>query len=215
VTPLEMVRAYGVFATLGKLFDPIFITGVTDSEGNPIDFAGTRPHFERVMDPAVAYVVTSLMQSVVEKGTGQKAKELGRPVAGKTGTTNDTHDAWFVGFTPDLLAGVWVGFDAERSLGSHETGGVAACPIWTAFMKEALADQPVIDFTMPSGVTQVHIDPATGLRASPGGEARLEYFVAGTEPQEMAVAVVDDGSEPAVGTAPVGAVPSEVSTGDD
>jgi len=186
VTPLEMVRGYGVFATLGKLFDPIFITAVTDAEGNQIDFAGTRPHFERVMDPGVAFVVTSLMQSVVEKGTGQKAKELGRPVAGKTGTTNDTHDAWFVGFTPDLLAGVWVGFDSERSLGAKETGGVAACPIWTALMKQALQDSPVLDFTVPKDVTQVHIDPRTGLRAYPGGPAQLEYFVAGTEPAETA-----------------------------
>src|SRR5215470_2865475 len=160
-----MVYAYHCLATKSRLLQPIFITGVTDSEGNPIDFAGTRPHFERVMDPGVAFVVTSMMQSVVEKGTGQKAKELGRPVAGKTGTTNDTHDAWFVGFTPDLLAGVWVGFDSERSLGSKETGGVAACPIWTAFMKEALANTPVEDFPVPKGVTMVQIDPATGLRA--------------------------------------------------
>src|SRR5205814_1252729 len=83
-------------------------------------------------------VVTSMLESVVKHGTGRKAAELGRPVAGKTGTTNDTHDAWFIGFTPDLLAGVWVGFDSERSLGAHETGGHAAAPIWTEFMKEAL-----------------------------------------------------------------------------
>jgi penicillin-binding protein 1A len=219
VTPLEMVRAYGVFATLGKLFDPIFITAVTDADGNQIDFAGTRPHFERVMDPGVAFVVTSMLQSVVEKGTGQKAKELGRPVAGKTGTTNDTHDAWFVGFTPDLISGVWVGFDAERSLGSHETGGVAACPIWTAFMKEALEGQPVIDFTVPKDVTQVHVDPGSGLRAYPGGPAQLEYFVAGTEPSEMAeppvAETIEEIGTPA-GTAPTPAiVPSDVSTGDD
>jgi penicillin-binding protein 1A len=219
VTPLELVRAYGVFVTLGKLFDPIFITAVTDADGNPIDFAGTRPRFERVMDPGVAFVVTSMMQSVVEKGTGQKARELGRPVAGKTGTTNDTHDAWFVGFTPDLIAGVWVGFDSERSLGSHETGGVAACPIWTAFMKQALEDRPVIDFTVPRDVTQVHIDPASGLRAFPGGPAQLEYFLAGTEPVEEAAAPVaetlDELGTPA-GTAPTPiAVPDDVTTGDD
>jgi penicillin-binding protein 1A len=213
VTPLEMVRAYGVFATLGKLFDPIFITGVTDADGNPIDFAGTRPRFERVMDPGVAFVVTSMLQSVVEKGTGQKAKELGRPVAGKTGTTNDTHDAWFVGFTPDLLAGVWVGFDAERSLGARETGGAAACPIWTAFMQTALQDRPVIDFTVPKDVTQVHIDPGTGLRAYPGGPAQLEYFVAGSEPIETAEPQVAETIEE-IGV-PAGTVPTDVSTGDD
>jgi len=222
VTPLEMVRAYGVFATQGKLFDPIFITAVTDADGNQIDFAGTRPHFQRVMDPNVAFVVTSMMQSVVEKGTGQKAKELGRPVAGKTGTTNDTHDAWFVGFTPDLIAGVWVGFDAERSLGSHETGGVAACPIWTNFMKEALDGQPVVDFTVPKDVTQVHIDPRSGLRAYQGGPAQLEYFVAGTEPTETAeppqAETLEDMGTPA-GTEPTPVralpVPSDVTIGDD
>jgi penicillin-binding protein 1A len=219
VTPLEQVRGYGVFATLGKRFDPIFITGVTDADGNPIEFGGTRPHFERVMDPAVAYVVTNMMESVVQKGTGQKAKELGRPVAGKTGTTNDTHDAWFVGFTPDLIAGVWVGFDSERSLGSHETGGVAACPIWTAFMKEALADTPVVDFPVPKGVSVVQIDPATGLRAAPGGPAELEYFVAGTEPTESAevqqVSTDDENGTGASGTVVVPAPSGEVSTGDD
>ena len=222
VTPLEMVRAYGVFATLGKLFDPIFITAVTDADGNQIDFAGTRPHFERVMDQSVAFVVTSMMQSVVEKGTGQKAKELGRPVAGKTGTTNDTHDAWFVGFTPDLIAGVWVGFDAERSLGSRETGGVAACPIWTGFMKQALEDRPVLDFTVPNEVTQVHVDPGTGLRAYPGGPAQLEYFVAGTEPVETAsppvAETIDEIGTPA-GVVPMPVTPptapNDVSSGDD
>jgi penicillin-binding protein 1A len=213
VTPLEMVRAYGVFATLGKLFEPIFITGVTDADGNAIDFGGTRPRFERVMDPGVAYLVTSLMQSVVEKGTGQKAKEVERPVAGKTGTTNDTKDAWFVGFSPDLLAGVWIGFDAERSLGSKETGGHAACPIWTAFMKQALADRPVLEFTMPRDVVQVHIDPGSGLRSYPGGPAKLEYFVAGTEPVQMAVApVVEDESE--LGTE-AGTTPTDVAQPED
>jgi penicillin-binding protein 1A len=213
VTPLEMVRAYGVFATLGKLFDPIFITGVTDGDGNPIDFAGSRPRFERVMDPGTAFLVTSLMQSVVEKGTGSKAKELGRPVAGKTGTTNDTKDAWFVGFTPDLLAGVWVGFDSERSLGPRETGGAAACPIWTAFMQQALEGRPVIDFTVPRDVTQVHVDPTNGLRAYPGGPANLEYFVAGSEPIEVARApVIEEVAEVA---APPDTVPTDVTSGDD
>src|SRR5439155_26200453 len=174
VTPLELVRAYGVFATLGKRFEPIFITRVTDLEGNPLDFSGTRPRFERVMPPATAYIITSMLETVVERGTGRKALELGRPVAGKTGTTNDTHDAWFIGFTPDLLAGVWVGFDADRSLGKQETGGHAAAPIWTAFMKKALADRPHIDFTVPDGVTYAEVDRATGLRAVAGSEAELE-----------------------------------------
>lgn len=184
VTPLEMTRAYGVFATLGKRFDPIFITGVEDSSGHPLVFPGSRPHFEPVMSPATAYVVTNMMESVVQHGTGRKAAELHRPVAGKTGTTNDTHDAWFIGFTPDLVAGVWIGFDSERSLGPNETGGHAAAPVWTAFMKEALAGRPLLDFPVPDGVTYAQIDPASGLRAVPGGESRLEVFVSGTEPSE-------------------------------
>jgi penicillin-binding protein 1A len=195
VSPIELVRAYGVFATLGKRFEPIFITGVTDLNGGPLEFGGTRPHFERVMSRATAYVVTSMMQTVVQKGTGRKALELGRPVAGKTGTTNDTVDAWFIGFTPDLLAGVWVGFDSERSLGKKETGGHAAAPIWTDFMKVALADRPVIDFPVPEGVTFAQIDRATGLRAAPGGDSELEVFVKGTEPTQVAHAPEEEDTE--------------------
>jgi penicillin-binding protein 1A len=201
VTPLELVRAYGVFATLGKRFEPIFITRVTDLEGNSLDFAGTRPHFERVMEPATAYVITSMLETVVQHGTGRKAAELGRPVAGKTGTTNDTHDAWFVGFTPDLLAGVWVGFDSERSLGKQETGGHAAAPIWTAFMKHAVADRPVADFPVPEGVAFAQIDRASGLRAVAGKASELEVFVKGSEPKEYAatpeeVPAEEPGEEP-------------------
>ena len=186
VTPLELVRAYGVFATLGKRFEPIFITRVTDADGNPLEFGNTRPHFEPVMRPATAYVVTSMMETVVQHGTGRAALELGRPVAGKTGTTNDTHDAWFIGFTPDLLAGVWVGFDSERSLGAKETGGHAAAPIWTAFMKQALGSRSAVDFPVPDGIGFAQVDRATGLRAVPGGESELEVFVKGSEPKESA-----------------------------
>jgi penicillin-binding protein 1A len=187
VTPLELTRAYGVFATLGKRFEPIFVTRVTDLEGNPLEFEGTRPRFEAVMSPATAYVMTSMLQTVVQRGTGRRAAELGRPVAGKTGTTNDTKDAWFVGFTPDLLAGVWVGFDADRSLGARQTGGAAAAPTWTAFMKQALEGRPAVDFPVPEGVSFAQIDRASGLRALPGTDAELEVFVKGTEPRAHAV----------------------------
>jgi penicillin-binding protein 1A len=186
VTPLELTRAYGVFATLGKRFDPLFITAVTDREGRPIDFGNTRPRFERVISPETAFIMTSMMESVVQRGTGKRAAELERPAAGKTGTTNDTHDAWFVGFTPDLVCGVWVGFDSERSLGTKETGGVAAAPIWTEFMKKALDGRPVLDFPVPEGVSFAQIDPGSGLRAVPGGHAELEVFVRGSEPTQYA-----------------------------
>jgi penicillin-binding protein 1A len=190
VTPLELVRAYGVFATLGKRFEPIFITRVTDLNGNPLEFGGTRPTFERVLSPSTAFVVTSMMQTVVQRGTGRKALELGRPVAGKTGTTNDTHDAWFIGFTPDLLAGVWVGFDSERSLGPKQTGGRAAAPIWTDFMKIALEGRPVVDFPVPEDIVFAQVDRATGLRANPGSDAELEVFRRGSEPHAYAAAAV-------------------------
>jgi penicillin-binding protein 1A len=154
------------------------------------------------MRPATAYIVTSMMQTVVQKGTGRKAAELGRPVAGKTGTTNDTHDAWFIGFTPDFLAGVWVGFDSERSLGKQETGGHAAAPIWTAFMKQALGDRPVVDFPVPDGVAFAQVDRASGLRAVPGNDAELEVFVKGTEPTRYASAPDEEEAPEAASPAP-------------
>ena len=196
VTPLELVRAYGVFATLGKRFEPIFITRVTDLNGNPLEFGGTRPDFRRVLSPSTAFVVTSMMQTVVQRGTGRKALELGRPVAGKTGTTNDTHDAWFIGFTPDMLAGVWVGFDSERSLGPKQTGGRAAAPIWTSFMKTALEGRPVVDFPVPEDVVFAQIDRATGLRANSGSDAELEVFAKGSEPRAYAARAEPEVLEP-------------------
>jgi penicillin-binding protein 1A len=137
------------------------------------------------MDPGVAYVVSDMMRGVIESGTAREAKKLGRPAAGKTGTTNDSMDAWFIGFTPDLVVGVWVGFDAERSLGSY-TGGRAATPIWTAFMDRALTGRPVREFTKPDDVTIVRVDAGTGLLAVPGRASRTQAFVAGTEPTRAA-----------------------------
>jgi penicillin-binding protein 1A len=136
-----------------------------------------------VMSPEVAYIMTNLMQSVVNSGTGQRAKAVGRPVAGKTGTTNDMKDAWFVGFVPQLVAGVWVGYDQERSLGASGSGGQAAAPIWTEFMQKGLANLAVANFTVPSGVTFATINSRTGRLAREGSEnSSLECFVAGTEP---------------------------------
>jgi len=149
VTLLELTRAYGVFATLGRRFDPVFVTSVTDAAGDASAFPGSSPRFERVMNPRTAGIVTDMMRGVVESGTAREARKLGRPAAGKTGTTNESMDAWFVGFTPDLLVGVWVGFDADHSLGSY-TGGRAAVPIWTAFMERALAGRPQRDFVQPA-----------------------------------------------------------------
>jgi penicillin-binding protein 1A len=185
VTPLELTRAYGVFATLGRRFEPVFITAVSDTNGDPVDFPGTQPHFEAVMNPATAYVLTQMMESVVESGTATEARKLGRPSAGKTGTTNDSKDAWFVGFTPELLTSVWIGYDADRSLGSY-TGGRAATPIWTAFMKRALDGLPPRELERPENVQLIKVDTATGLKAVPGRASRVEVFVAGTEPKNFA-----------------------------
>jgi penicillin-binding protein 1A len=115
-------------------------------------------------------------------------REIGRPAAGKTGTSNDFQDAWFLGYTPEMLTGVWVGYDEKRSLGDKETGGRAAAPIWLDFMKRALEGRPITTFPLPEGIAFSYIDPKTGLRPSPGGPAILECFRRGTEPREIAVA---------------------------
>ncbi|MGE0822604.1 MAG: penicillin-binding protein 1A [Candidatus Binatia bacterium] len=182
VTLLDLIRAYGAFATGGKAFDPIFISKITDSHGALVSEANFSP--AQIISPETAYLVTSMLKSVIERGTGKTALALGRPAAGKTGTTNDYEDAWFVGYTPEMVAGVWVGFDEKRPLGKGETGGKVAAPIWTDFMKEALEGHPVNDFPMPDGITFAHINAATGKRATTIGRgAVLELFAKGTEPQ--------------------------------
>ena len=136
-----------------------------------------------VISPETSYIMTNLMESVVSSGTGQRAKAVGRPVAGKTGTTNDMKDAWFVGYVPQLVAGVWVGYDHERSLGSGGSGGQAAAPIWSDFMKRALAGKPVQNFVPPANVTFALINPRTGKLARQGSPgSATECFIAGTEP---------------------------------
>jgi penicillin-binding protein 1A len=127
--------------------------------------------------------MTNLMESVVTSGTGQRARALGRPVAGKTGTTNDMKDAWFVGYVPQLVAGVWVGYDQERSLGAGGSGGQAAAPIWTEFMQRALSGTPVQNFSTPDNITFARINPRTGKLAKDGSEgSAMESFISGTEP---------------------------------
>ncbi|WP_246399288.1 penicillin-binding protein 1A [Geomonas silvestris] len=136
-----------------------------------------------VISPETSYLMTNLMESVVTSGTGSRARAVGRPVAGKTGTTNDMKDAWFVGYVPQLVAGVWVGYDQERSLGAGGSGGQAAAPIWTEFMQRALAGMPVKGFSAPSNVTFALIDPRTGRLAKEGTPGAIqECFISGTEP---------------------------------
>jgi penicillin-binding protein 1A len=184
VTLEELTRAYSVFATGGQLVEPRYMTTITDNFGQPIhEFPYTG---KPVMAPENAYLLTSMLKSVVERGTGKSVRVLGRPVAGKTGTSNDFQDAWFIGYTPDMLVGVWVGYDEKQSLGDKETGGRVAAPIWLEFMQKALGDAPVHDFELPEGVVFVHINPRTGLRALPGSPSSLlECFRRGTEPQTL------------------------------
>jgi penicillin-binding protein 1A len=129
-----------------------------------------------------AYIVTNMLEDVVQSGTGIRARVLGRPVAGKTGTTNEFADAWFVGYTPNLAAGVWVGFDDRRSLGDREAGASVALPVWVAFMKEALAQLPVQAFPIPDGIVFAKVDTKTGGLAASGEAAKVEIFVRDTEP---------------------------------
>ena len=186
VTLLELTRAFGVFAAQGYRADPVLINQIQDKEGAVME--ETEPSSLEVISPQTSYLITSLMQSVIQEGTGQGAKALGRPAAGKTGTTNDTRDAWFIGFLPrKLVAGAWVGYDIEKSLGSHETGAVAALPLWLAFMKEAAEDIPVEDFAVPDGIVFVKVDKETGepmgsMRWVKSGKVLYECFREGTEP---------------------------------
>jgi penicillin-binding protein 1A len=127
--------------------------------------------------------MTNLLQGVVQNGTGWRAKALSRPCAGKTGTTDSLYDAWFIGYTPTLIAGVWVGFDEEASLGKHETGSRAASPIWLAYMRDVLKDKPITDFAVPQGIVFKKIDPETGLLASSSDDGAIfECFKEGTAP---------------------------------
>ena len=132
-----------------------------------------------------AYQITSMMEDVIRRGTGTAVKVVGKPLAGKTGTTSDYHDAWFAGFSPDLVAVVYVGFDKPSSLGKGETGGALAAPIFADFMKMALADKPPVPFRVPPGLTFIPINQQTGLRANPGDPGTiLEAFKPGTGPPD-------------------------------
>jgi len=147
-----------------------------------------------------AYQITSMMEGVVQRGTAAGAgfqKEVGKPVAGKTGTTNDEKDAWFIGFTPDVVVGVYMGYDKPRHLGRGATGGHLAAPIVKDFMKVALADKPAVPFRVPPGIKLVRVDLKSGMRASPGTErAILEAFKPGTAPPDSySVVGSGDGSD--------------------
>jgi penicillin-binding protein 1A len=151
----------------------------------PLPATGTRPD--------VAYVLTSMMRQVIQSGTATAAKALNRPAAGKTGTTQDHRDAWFVGFTPELVAGVWVGFDDHSPLGPRETGAIAALPAWLSFMQAALGGRPAMEFDLVPGVEQVRLDVSSGkLAGSATPDAPFVPFLSGTAPTEAASSQLGD-----------------------
>jgi penicillin-binding protein 1A len=177
---LELTSALGVFAAEGRRVEPVGLRSVTDHGGTVLAYYEPAP--TAVVSRETAYIVTNMLEDVVQSGTGIRARVLGRPVAGKTGTTNEFGDAWFVGYAPNLAVGVWVGFDDRRSLGDREAGASVALPIWVAFMKEAFTQLPVQAFPIPDGIVFAKVDPETGGLAAPGEAAKVEIFVRDTEP---------------------------------
>ncbi|MGD8984118.1 MAG: PBP1A family penicillin-binding protein [Desulfobacteraceae bacterium] len=179
----ELTRAYLVFANGGMLAEPFFINRIVDRSGQVIE--ENQPSFREAISKETAHVMTDLLRAVIQEGTGWRIKALKRPAAGKTGTTNELRDAWFIGFTPSLVTGAWVGYDDRRPMGKGETGSRAASPIWLYFMSQVLKDQPVEDFAVPEGVVFAKIDSKTGLLASPHSEKTVfQAFKEGTEPKE-------------------------------
>ena len=183
VSLMELTRAYAAFANGGFLVKPLYIKRVLDRGGNIIE--ENQPETKPVLSPETAFVMTDLLKAVVTEGTGWRIRALKRPVAGKTGTTNDLRDAWFMGYTPGLATGVWVGYDDSREMGTGETGSRAASPIWLDFMQQVLAESPIRDFQVPEGVVFAKIDGETGQLAGRHSKKTVfQAFKEGTEPKQ-------------------------------
>ncbi len=186
VAPFELCGAYATFAAGGMHEEPRLITRIVGPDGKDLQLPPIAPG-RRVLEDAEAYLITNMMTSVVDHGTATRAKALGRPVAGKTGTSNQSRDTWFAGYTTDLVGVVWVGYDDNKPLGGSEAGGSTALPAWLAFMKEAHKGRPVSDFPRPPGVVDVVIDKATGkLPYADDPDTMSELFLDGSEPSETA-----------------------------
>ncbi|HEX2116084.1 MAG TPA: penicillin-binding protein 1A [Alphaproteobacteria bacterium] len=223
-TLLKLTTAYAMLVNGGLRIKPTLIDRVQDRNGRTIFKHDPRPcdecraQFwsnqpmpavadmrERVIGADTAFQMVNILQGVVDRGTGRRIKEIGKPLAGKTGTTNDSNDAWFVGFSPDLAVGVFVGFDTPRTLGPNETGSSVSVPIFKDVMADALKDKPAIPFRIPPGIRLVRVNPSTGLVARPGERDVIwEAFKPGTEPV-VPGPVLDGGAlaSEAAGTAPV------------
>jgi len=205
-TVMRMVTAYSMFANGGRRVKSTLIDRIQDRYGHTIFKHDARecrgcdaaegwknqpePQLvdrrEQVLDAMTAYQITSMMEGVVQGGTATVLKEVGKPIAGKTGTTNDAKDAWFIGFSPDLVVGLYLGYDKPRTLGHRATGGALAAPIAKDFMKLALVDKAAIPFKVPAGIKLIRVDAKTGMRAGPGDSGRtvLEAFKPGTAPPD-------------------------------
>ncbi|MCL2449415.1 MAG: PBP1A family penicillin-binding protein, partial [Polyangiaceae bacterium] len=184
VRPMELAGAYATFAAGGVYEEPRLIMRITGPDGRDLPVPSLTPP-RRVLDDAEAFVVTDLLTSVIDHGTGARAQALGRPLAGKTGTSNGPKDTWFAGYSTDLTAVTWIGYDDGRVLGSAEQGAVTALPAWMGIMKAAHEDKPRLDFPRPPGVATVSIDARSGELAYPDDpDAMDEVFLAGTEPTQ-------------------------------
>ena len=201
-TLLRLTSAYAMLVNGGRRIEPAFIERIQNRKGVTIERRDTRkcrlcgfpnaspdavPQLndirERITDSASAFQLTWMLKGVVERGTARKVGKLGRPLGGKTGTTNDSHDAWFIGFSPDLAVGVYIGFDQPRSLGPRQTGSNVAAPVFKQFMEGAMQGKPAVPFRIPNGIRMVRIDANTGTLPGPRSKRTiLEAFKPGNEP---------------------------------
>ncbi len=191
VSLLELTAVYGVFGNQGIRVKPYAIVSIKDKAGQTLEEAQIQP--EPVVSKETSYLITNMMEDVIQRGTGQLAKSIGRPMAGKTGTSNEFTNAWFLGMTPNLATGTWVGFDDRRPLGETESGAHAALPIWVNFMKQALLGLPIVPFEVPEDIVYVKVDASTGLLAdeTSGERTAVDLFAKGTEPTQVAVPRLD------------------------
>jgi penicillin-binding protein 1A len=221
-----MVTAYAMFDNGGRRIIPTFIDRIQDRYGRTVykhdqrecrgciaDKWGNQPEpalvdrREQVIDPMTAYQITSMMEGVVQRGTATVVRQVGKPIAGKTGTTNDEKDVWFIGFSPDLVVGVFMGYDKPKHIARGATGGHLAAPVVTEFLKIALADKPAVPFRVPAGIKLIRVDARTGMRVGPGADGRviLEAFKPGTAPPDnySVLGFTDQPQEPGpFGTSP-------------
>ena len=205
-TPIELAAAYAMLVNGGRRIEPAFIERIQDRNGRTVyrrdarDCDGCRPGAWQhqlppaprdqrpvIADPRTTYQVVSMLEGAVQRGTGRALSKLGAPIAGKTGTTNEFRDAWFVGFTPDLVAAAYVGFDQPQSLGRKESGGRVAAPIVRDFFAAALEDMPAVPFRVPPGIRFVRIERESGaLPGTASDDVIVEAFLPGTEPTQRA-----------------------------